>query len=72
MLRELAAGTVLGFGLFCLTQVACGSGLPPVVRCKLDAVKILPADPLEATVYDAIDVVQRLNACHRLEADGGP
>lgn len=72
MLREIAAGTLLGFCLFCVSQVACGAGLPAVVRCKLDALKVLPDDPMQATVYDAVDVIERLRACHRLEADGGP
>ena len=41
------------------------------MRCKLDALKVLPDDPMQATVYDAVDVIERLNACHRLDADGG-
>jgi hypothetical protein len=69
MLREIAAGTVL---VFVLLGLACSSGLPPVVRCKLEAVRVLPDDPMQATVYDAVDVIERLRACHRLEADGGP
>jgi hypothetical protein len=69
MLREIAAGTVL---VFVLLGLACGSGLSPVVRCKLEAVRVLPDDPMQATVYDAVDVIERLRACHRLEADGGP
>lgn len=72
MLREIAAGTLLGLGLFCVTQVACGGGLPPIVRCKLEALKVLPEDPMQATAYDAVDLVHRLKACHRITADGGP
>jgi hypothetical protein len=71
MLREIAAGTLIGLGLFAAFEAGCGSGLPPVVRCKLDAVRVLPDDPMQATVYDAVDVIERLRACHRLEADGG-
>jgi hypothetical protein len=66
MLREIAAGMVL------VLSLACSSGLSPVVRCKLEAVRVLPDDPMQATVYDAADLVERLRACHRLEADGGP
>lgn len=72
MLREIAAGTLLGLGLFCVTQVACGGGLPPIVRCKLEALRVLPDDPGMVTVYDAVDVVERVKACHRAQADGGP
>jgi hypothetical protein len=71
MLREIAAGTVLGLLLFCLSQAAC-AGLPPVVRCKLDALKVLPEDENMITVGDALDVYRRVRACHHLEADGGP
>lgn len=42
------------------------------VRCELDAVRALPKDPLEATVYDAVDVIQRLRACNtEITTDGG-
>lgn len=69
MLREIAAGMVLGFVALCLA-VAC-AGVPPIVQCKLDALKVLPDDPAMATPYDAVDVIERLQACHRAEADGG-
>lgn len=71
MLREIFAGTVLGIGLFCLVQLGCGSGLSPVVRCKLEALKVLPSDVNMITVGDARDIYHRLRACHRLDADGG-
>jgi hypothetical protein len=53
--------------------VACGvGGMSPLSRCKLDAIRVLPADPLQATVYDAIDVIERIRACHRaIKNDGG-
>lgn len=73
MLREIAAGTVIGFGLFLLSQAACAGGaLSPLVRCKLEALRVLPDDPGMVTVNDGIDLVERLNACHRAAADGGP
>jgi hypothetical protein len=73
MLREIAAGLLLGLLLFCLSQVfvAC-AGLPLVVQCKLDALKVLPEDENMITVGDALDVYRRVRACHHLEADGGP
>jgi hypothetical protein len=71
MLREIAAGTLLGMGLFCLAQVSCSEGLPPVVRCQLDALRVLPADENMITVGDARDIYRRIRACRRAEADGG-
>ncbi len=70
MLREIAAGMVLGFVALCL-MVACAGGVPPIVRCKLEALDVLPDDPMQATVYDAVDIIERLKACHRAQADGG-
>lgn len=52
---------------------ACGAGaqLTPVNRCRLSALEILPKDPKMATVYDAVDVIERMLSCER-DADGGP
>ena len=70
MLREIAVGVLLGVALF--TPFACmGGALSPLVRCKLDALKVLPDDPMQATAYDAADLIGRLKACHRDAADGG-
>jgi hypothetical protein len=71
MLREIAAGVVIGVGVFALLVGCMGGGLSPLVRCKLEALKVLPEDPGMVSVYDGIDLVERLNACHRAEADGG-
>lgn len=71
MLREIAAGVLLGFAFF--TPFACAGGaLSPLVRCKLDALRVLPDDPGMVTIYDAIDVIERVKACHREQGDGGP
>lgn len=72
MLREVAAGLVIGLVVFGLLTACMGGGLSPLVRCKLDALAVLPDDPLQATAYDAVDVIERLKACHRDLADGGP
>ena len=72
MLREIAAGVVIGVGVFSLLVACMGGGLSPLVRCKLDALAVLPDDPMQATAYDAVDVIERLKACHRAESDGGP
>jgi hypothetical protein len=71
MLREIAAGMVIGLVVFGWL-VACAGGLSPLVRCKLEALRVLPDDPGMVTVYDAIDVAERVRACHREAADGGP
>ena len=70
---QIALGAAIGlitFGLLLLTQ-GCGSSLTPqLVQCKLDALKILPDDPMHVTVFDAVDLVERIQACHA-PADGG-
>lgn len=70
MLREIAAGLVIGLVVFGVLVGCLGGGLSPLVRCKLDALRVLPEDPGMATLNDAIDIIERLRACHR-EADGG-
>ncbi len=70
MLREMAVGVLIG--LVCVgLPLACTGGVSPLVRCKLEALRVLPEDPMQATVYDAVDVIERLRACHRLDPDGG-
>lgn len=71
MLREIAVGVVVGLAALGLPVACMGGGLSPLARCKLEALRILPEDPLQATVYDAVDVIERLQACHR-DGDGGP
>ncbi len=69
MLREIAAGVAIG--LTCLgLPLACGSELPALVRCKLDALRVLPDDPGMATAYDAVDVIERIGACRHAFGDG--
>lgn len=46
------------------SMIGCTSTL---VQCKVDALKVLPDDPGQATVRDAIDVVRRVKACHDAE-----
>ncbi len=71
MLREIAAGLVIGLVVFGFLVGCLGGGVSPLVRCKLEALRVLPEDPMQATVYDAVDVIERLQRCHRDEADGG-
>lgn len=40
-----------------------GCGAAQVERCQLDALRILPDDPLQVTPYDAVDLVNRIHAC---------
>lgn len=71
-LRQILLGSVLCLVTLGPLVVACGGGLSPVVRCKLEALRVLPKDPLMVTIYDGVDVVERVNACDRMSADGGP
>jgi hypothetical protein len=61
----------LVLGLVCLLVVGCGAATPQLIQCKLDALKVLPHDPMQATFGDAVDLVDRINACEREAADGG-
>lgn len=71
--RSLAAvgavlSTVLGIAWACTSS----SQSSALVRCQLDALKVLPEDVGMVTVYDAIDVWERVHACHRQHtADAG-
>jgi hypothetical protein len=69
--RKVSIGVLIGIGAMWFA-VACGvGGLSPVARCKLDALKVLPSDPRQATLGDAIDIIERVRACHRAAEDGG-
>jgi hypothetical protein len=73
ILPEVALGTALGLVFFAAGSIAfsgCGAS-SALVQCKLDALDVLPEDPRHATVYDAVDVIQRVRACHDAPADGG-
>jgi hypothetical protein len=80
-IQDIATGfaisiTVLGT----LAVPGCGGALPPkavaaarLAECKLEAVRVLPADPGMITPYDLADVVERLQACRKAQqqADSG-
>lgn len=72
MLREIAFGVVIVMVALGLPLACGGAGVSPLVRCQLEALKILPADPDMVTVFDAVDVTQRLRECRRVARDGGP
>jgi hypothetical protein len=59
----------------CLGVGCSDPNLGAQIRCQLDAIKVLPDDPLNATVYDAVDVIARLRACKQVSSeitvDGG-
>lgn len=55
---------------------ACGGSEPlalsPLMRCKLEALKILPHNPRMLTPYDLDDVAARYYECFRaVSVDGG-
>lgn len=69
MLRQILGGFVVGYvGL--LGLASCGT-TPVLIECQLAALRVLPDDPEQVTVYDAIDVVRRVKACKRA-GDAGP
>lgn len=59
-----AAISVVAFGALCLLLNGCGAASQALVECKLNALKVLPSDPMQATVLDAVDVIERVKACH--------
>lgn len=75
-LVQIALGCVIGMAAFAL-PIACGAGtfaggvrLSPEAACKLDALRVLPRDRNHLTIYDAVDIYDRVRACER-EQDGG-
>ncbi len=71
-LVQIAIGLAIGIGAVGVPLACTSSGqLTPVMRCKLDALKILPKDPGMVTPYDAVDLWHRIHDCNRVEADGG-
>lgn len=59
-----AALSLLAFGALNLFLNGCGAAVTPqLVECKLNALKILPRDPMQVTFADGVDLVERLNAC---------
>lgn len=71
-LQEIALGSAIALAAFCTVGTpGCGSALTPqLVQCKLAALSVLPQDPQMATVYDSIDLIERIKACHA-KVDGG-
>lgn len=70
-LAQVALGAVIALIAFGIPLACAGGALSPRLRCHLDALKVLPEDPLMATVYDAVDVIERVQACDRAATDGG-
>ncbi len=71
-LIPMAVGALVGI-VAAVVPWACGAGqrhddLPRAVQCRLDALKVLPEDIGRITVYDAIDIYERVRACDRAPA----
>ncbi len=65
MLREIALGVVIGIFAIGLPLACSAPGqLTPLARCQLEALRVLPEDPQQATVYDAVDIIERVRSCH--------
>lgn len=74
MLSDMALGSVLAVGLSCsLLTPGCGTAVTPqLVKCKLEALEVLPEDPKMVTAADAIDIIERVKACHAKPDAGTP
>ena len=70
--RPIAVAGVIGWVLLAANTTGCGQAAitPQMVQCKLDALRVLPEDPKQATVADAVDLISRIKACHE-PADAG-
>ncbi len=70
-LGQIALGCVIGI-VALWVPLACGAGiqLSPLAACKLDALRVLPRERNHLTVYDAVDIYDRVRACESA-ADGG-
>lgn len=67
----LAGLWVVLLTLLVLISSGCTAAQQARAQCALDAVKVLPDDPEQATVADARDVIQRLKVCRDGSPDGG-
>ena len=73
--RQITVGagiSLLVFGTLLLCLNGCGAGInSQVAQCKLDALRVLPDDPMMVTPYDAVDLIHRIKACDSGSADAG-
>jgi hypothetical protein len=67
MLKRAALASVVGF---CLVRGLAGCGAPALLQCRVEAVKMLPDDPMQLTFGDVADLTQRLHAC-KAQGDAG-
>lgn len=72
-LVQITIGAVIGLVALGVPW-ACTSShqLTPDMACRLRALDVLPEDLGQITVYDAVDIYERVRACGRALADGGP
>lgn len=74
MLRDIAIGVLIGLVALGLPLACSAPGqLTPLARCQLEALRVLPEDPQQVTVMDAVDIVERIRSCHDVHpGDAGP
>jgi hypothetical protein len=68
MLDRASYGFVLT--VLVLVAIASGCGAPALLQCRVEAVKMLPDDPMQLTFGDVADLTQRLHAC-KAQGDAG-
>lgn len=65
--------SLLVFGALLMFLNGCGASVnSQVVQCKLDALRVLPSDPMMATPYDAVDLIERIKKCEATADAGKP
>ena len=70
---QIGIGVFIGLVAFGAAWACTGSRqLSPDAACRLRALEVLPEDLGQVTVYDAIDIYERVRACARALTDGGP
>jgi hypothetical protein len=73
---QITIGLVVGLVGFGVPYACSGASLQltPLTQCRLASLDVLPEDVNMATVYDAVDIIERLRKCELTQgllADGG-
>jgi hypothetical protein len=68
MLKRAALASVVGL---CVVRGLAGCGAPALLQCRVEAVKMLPDDPMQLTFGDVADLTERLHACKAQDPDAG-
>lgn len=73
--HQVVAGVIVCSVTAAVVWACAGAGsqkrpnLPAIVECQLGALSVLPQDLGHVTVYDAIDIWERVHNCFQLHPD---